>query len=105
MVDNRPPLHVPLDLRRRRALDATSMIMQIVGSYVGYDRQRRCADEVYKHLYDIGVELITDEVRAVWGLPPRGPEGTTQQELHALEAKRFEAMTRPLSAFIVEKKP
>ena len=67
MVDNRPPLHVPLDLRRRRALDATSMIMQIVGSYVGYDQQRRCADKVYKHLYDIGVELITDEVRAVWG--------------------------------------
>jgi len=90
-----------IDKRRLRAMVLTSQIMQIVGKHVPYDRERDILRDISYALQEamkkVGAEIVSDFDRQQYGLPPRGPDGWTMEEIMELEKRRFEIMyaTRP----------
>ena len=96
------------DRRRVRAMAFESAIMQIVSKYVPEDRERDCLRDLSRELFEKldaeGAEIITDSMRDEIGLPPRGPDGWTQDELIALERRRLEVLMSPVPPMIIEKK-
>lgn len=89
------------DRRRLRIQPLLHEILQIVGKHLSDEDYRRNAmrelhNELFDKLYEWGVEIVTDYTRAEMGLPPRGRDGWTTEELIALEQKRLEIMTRPM---------
>lgn len=94
-----------IDRRRLRIQPLLHQILQIVGKHLSDEDMRRNAlrelhNELFDKLYEEGVEIVTDHTRAEIGLPPRGPEGWTAEELIALEQRRMELMTKPLQMVI-----
>lgn len=91
------------DRRRLRAMALEAEIMRIVAKYIPDDRRRDCLRDLSRELFDKlhteGVEIITDTTRAESGLPPRGPDGWTQDELLALEQRRLQVMMAPMQVF------
>lgn len=47
-----------------------------------------------------GVEILTDHIRQEAGLPSRGPDGWTIEEIIALEERRLAVMRQPLTHFV-----
>lgn len=93
------------DMRRLRIQPLLHEILQIVSKHLSDEDHRRNAmrdlhNELFDKLYEQGVEIMSDHTRAAAGLPPRGRDGWTQEELLALEQKRLEAITRPLQVFV-----
>jgi hypothetical protein len=87
------------DLRRNRTHQLVALVMSVVSKYITNDRddlRRKAHHDLYNAFYEAGVEVITDQTRVSMGLPPRGDLGWTRVELHAMEAKRLEAMLAPL---------
>lgn len=85
----------------RRRLHADSLLSLIIRT------ARKCKDDTAadphlfeQELYDRlsaalnnhGAEIISDYDRQQYGLPPRGPDGWTDEEIIALEKKRLEAL-------------
>lgn len=91
------------DLRRNRAMQFTAAVMNKVGPYIrdetGHE-MRDAHDALFELFFQEGVDVITDHDRAEAGLPPRGPDGRTVEEMVALEARRLEMLTRPLAVFV-----
>lgn len=50
---------------------------------------------ILEALMSAGAELVTDHDRQEAGLPPRGPEGWTLEELHAFKRTMLDAMIAP----------
>lgn len=92
------------ELRRHRANQIISQIMQILGKYICTHEHRNLHRDANRDLmeifYEAGAELITDADRAAAGLLRRGPYGLTAQELAIIENKRIEAMLRQLNITI-----
>jgi len=61
-----------------------------------YDREKQIFNDLSKLLESHGAEIITDQIREEAGLPARGPDGWTMEELHALEKRRLELLTAPV---------
>ena len=65
--------------------------------------------EVHSVLYSVlmaeGVEVVTDSLRQEIGLPARGPDGWTPDELLAMEKIRLEIMSRPMPPVMWPPKP
>lgn len=102
-----------MNLRHERTKPLTHMILQIIRPHIRddeegryYDRENIIFAEIEKQLQDVGAEVITDYTRQEAGLPPRGPDGWTLEEILALEKRRMELLTRPLASvfFPVEDK-
>lgn len=94
------------DLRRNRAMAMTAHVMQTIGKYITNDEdnfQRRASEDLFELFYENGVDIVTDQMRADAGLPPRGPKGWTEVELRIMEDKRTEAMLRPFPPMILMK--
>lgn len=95
------------DLRRVRAMALTHAIMHALRPYL-VDEYRAEA-EAYRALETLfrehGAEMITDDMRREYGLPPRGPDGWTMEEVVALEARRLEYLARPIKVEILQVKP
>jgi hypothetical protein len=94
------------DLRRLRIQPLVHLIMHAVAKHIGEEGRRRNAmraiyEEVFDLLHKEGVEILTDHMRAEMGLPPRGPDGWTIEEIVALERLRLELLTRPLPPVII----
>jgi len=94
------------DKRRLRAQSMTAAIMHIVGKYVSDEDQRRDAlrdlsRELFDHMWKEGVEIVTDEDRRMAGLPPRGADGWTFEEIAILEQRRLEIMRAPMPPVIL----
>lgn len=94
-----------IDRRRLRLQPLLHEILQIVEKHLSDEDMRRNAmREIHCDLFDKfheqGVEIITDYTRQEAGLPPRGPDGWTTEELIALEQRRLELMRRPMQ-FVV----
>lgn len=98
--------------RRQRVQSIVAEVMRIVNPYLDeLDARRRAAveseadapprpqrdvyDELMVVLSAVGIEIVTDHDRRDVGLPPRGPDGWTIDELHALEAARLERTLSP----------
>jgi hypothetical protein len=56
---------------------------------INYDLMELCMKE--------GVEILTDYTRTEIGLPQRGPDGWTMEEIIALEKCRLDMMYAPLT--------
>jgi hypothetical protein len=87
-----------IDLRRRRAEVLCHGVMQAIDPYLDRDASRRDIYEALMKLFhQEGVEVLSDYDRQQYGLPPRGPDGWTVEEIVALEEKRLEMLRRPLT--------
>lgn len=87
------------DLRRMRALALTSHVMSIVSPFItDYENnaERNAYDALFRTFYDAGVEVVTDADRVANGLPERGPNGWTVEEMHVMDSRIREAMLRPM---------
>jgi hypothetical protein len=93
-----------LNIRRVRSQQITHLIFHALRDFIPDDCQGRAMDALYRLLHDAGAEVVTDQTRAEAGLPPRGPDGWTVEELLALERRRLEIMTRPIMPIFVERK-
>ena len=58
------------------------------------DLFRHVKGELMEILMAQGVEIMTDRLRQEIGLPPRGPDGWTVEEIIALEQRRLDEMQR-----------
>lgn len=85
-----------MDLRRRRAEVLANVVMGKLRDAIPYDHQKDVYYAILEVFHQEGVEIITDYTRQEAGLSPRGHEGWTLEELHALEEKRLEALRRPI---------
>lgn len=100
-----------VDRRQQRALMFTHMMMAIVRKHLEkfmddcvegiWSRDYRdVMRDVTCELEDLcrreGIEILSDQMRADIGLPPRGPDGWTVEEIIALEEKRLEIMRAPM---------
>lgn len=88
-----------MDLRRNRAMPLTAAIFDKMRPFIEPDRLRDAHEELYSLLLQEGIEILTDQTRAEAGLPPRGPDGWTAAELHALEASRLQLLLPPSVGF------
>lgn len=93
--------------RRMRAMAITHQIMSIVGSYIPRDQERDLARDLQYELMEAlerhGAEIVSDFDRQEYGLPPRGPDGWTMEEIVALEKRRLEVMLAPMPPIIVQR--
>lgn len=96
--------------RMLRSRVFVSILMDIVHEYMKrHDRNERDPRDAERYVYERlmetceqhGIELISDEDRKLVGLPPRGPDGWTDEEIIALERVRLELMLRPVISAIV----
>lgn len=96
-----------VDKRRLRAMALTAQIMQIVSKYVPYDRERDLHRDLHYELQEalekVGAEVVSDFDRQQYGLPPRGPDGWTMEEIIALEQRRMEIMLAPVPPLIISR--
>lgn len=96
------------DRRRLRTMAFEQEIMHIVGKHISdedraHDCMRAISRELFEKLHAEGAEIITDETRSEMGLPPRGPDGWTTDELIALETRRLEMMKAPMPPTLISK--
>lgn len=94
------------DRRRLRAMALEHAILYIVGKHIrdedrAHDCMRAISHELFDKLYAEGGEIITDTTRAEAGLPPRGPDGWTHEELINLERRRLEIMMAPIPPIFI----
>lgn len=86
------------DMRKLRGRAFVATVLQIMGKYIDDNRNmREAAYELEKLCQDNGVEILTDFIRQEMSLPPRGPDGWTNEEIMELEKRRFELMSRPFT--------
>ena len=90
------------DIRRLRSQQLVAAIMGAVDPFLSDERHARedAYNALAKLLHSEGAEVITDSLRDEIGLPPRGPDGWTAEEIVALERRRLEMLARPLAMTI-----
>ena len=95
-----------INKRRMRAMSLTAQIMQLVSKHVPYDPDRDLMRDLHYELLEAlerhGAEIVSDFDRQEFGLPPRGPDGWTMEEIIALEQRRMEMLTRPMAPMIIQ---
>lgn len=95
-----------LDLRRNRADEITAGIMRVIEKHVGNRADLSAIQsDLRQLLHEAGAEIVTDHMRHAAGLPPRGPDGWTVEELHQLEKMRILVMTRASQPVYFESDP
>lgn len=90
-----------IDRRRMRADALTAHVMHAISGYLcrhgDEDGAREASRALFNMFYEAGADIVTDLDRAIAGLAPRDHNGLTREELQIMEAKRTEAMLRPMS--------
>lgn len=94
------------DLRHRRAMSLTALVLRIVDDHTREIRDdnhfmRDISDALMDAFMAQGVDILTDYDREQLGLPPRGPNGWTIEEMVAMEKKRLALMRAPMPPVIV----
>ena len=98
MIDrHRKPWEVPPpDKRLARAAYVLSVVWPAIKLYIRMDDYQCVHNAILGALHNAGVDVISDDEREHYGLPPRGPEGWTKQELAALEMLTLQAILTPV---------
>ena len=86
-----------LNLRETRARQMASHIIHTLRPYLAEDCMPSAYNALMETLMIDGVEVLTDHDRDVHGLPPRGEDGWTHEELVALESSRLGKLVTPTS--------
>lgn len=92
------------DLRRRRADSLVAAVIHRLYPRIDatdpeelpHRITRMVSDAMFEVMYEEGVEVLTDYTRQEAGLPPRGPDGWTMEEIVALEKRRLDLLTAPI---------
>ena len=88
------------NIRHTKASQIASFLMHTLDEMI----PRACWSEAHAKIMEFlmteGLEIITDDDRRNAGLPPRGPNGWTAVELHALEHARLQALSAPFAAIL-----
>ena len=98
--------YMRINKRQYRANTLAAHIMQKISDalYEADQKHRNLNRFVHNALLETfiseGIDIVTDLDRQQYGLPPRDEYGWTLEELHALEQKKLELMTRPMPAII-----
>ncbi len=92
-----------IDRQQRQTMAVVHFIMSTINKYIPPEDREYARHDLFEAIQKAGVEIITAENRAAAGLPPRGPKGWTDHELHIMEAKRIEAMLAPMPPIIMTK--
>lgn len=91
-----------INLRRRRAAHLTSVVTrELDRAQIPNEYRQDIFEAIFKIFEQEGVEVLTDFDRQHHGLPSRGPDGWTTDEIKALEFKRLESLTKPISPMIL----
>lgn len=88
------------NVRRMRAMTLAAAVFDAIRPHVAdlrNDDWRAVHDAILALFVDRGYEVLSDHDRDQYGLPPRGPDGWTIEELIALEQKRLAALLAPTS--------
>jgi hypothetical protein len=87
------------DIRTQKARMLAHFVLGIVKPHLVGDRRSHglVIEDLMKAFRDAGYEVLTDEIRAAAGLPPRGRDGWTHTELAVLEQKRLEMLMSPVA--------
>lgn len=93
------------DRQRMQTMAMVAFVMNAIGKHIPDDgsSHKRATYDLFDALQNAGVDVITAEHRKAAGLPPRGPMGWTDQELHIMEQKRIEAMLSPMPIMVFQK--
>jgi len=90
------------NLRHIRAQVLIKEIMDVVKPHIRddedgryWEREKDILRTLYDRLEEAGAEIISDYTRELAGLPPRGPDGWTFEEIIELEKRRLEIMMKP----------
>lgn len=86
------------NIRRQRADVLMNEILHAIRPFVDRDVEERIYRALRSRLEEHGAEIISDYTRKEAGLPPRGPDGWTVEEMMALEKMRLDALYRPFSS-------
>lgn len=90
-----------LNLRRRRSDVLTHEVMRRLERYIDRDAISAAHSQLRELFEEQGVDILTDYDRKEYGLPPRGPDGWTLDEIVALERRRLELMCAPMPPVIL----
>lgn len=98
--DERFDMMPPHDRRMHRAQVLVAQVMRLASPYIceheDRDGARHLYDELLKLFWNGGFDIVTDADRADAGLPIRGRDGWTADELLMLERAHLEAMMKPI---------
>lgn len=94
-----------LDHRKRRAEAIASAIMHEIDDFIAPISSRRVWDKIIEVLMAHGAEVLTDYDREQMGLPPRGPDGWTLDEIMAWDKRMLDAMLAPVPSMLILKEP
>ncbi len=86
-----------MNIRQIKAQQIASLLMRTLDDIIPRACQREAYEKMMELLMTEGIEILTDEDRRRAGLPPRGPDGWTAAELHALEYARLYAISAQIA--------
>lgn len=89
------------DRQRQQTMAVVHFVMNSVSKYISPDEREYAYHELFEAIQKAGVDIITAEHRANAGLPPRSPKGWTDYEMQVIEAKRMEALLKPMPHFVI----
>ncbi|TGP93814.1 MULTISPECIES: hypothetical protein [unclassified Mesorhizobium] len=81
-----------LEHRMNRAMSVANTVWREIRDFIPHNCQHEAFDRMLNVFHQHGVEIITDRDRRDMGLPPRGPDGWTAEEIFVLEQLRLDAM-------------
>ncbi len=90
------------NLRNMRADVLGHEILSRLRPFIEPGQEKDAYNALISLLRDKGVEIITDDMRKDMGLPPRGPDGWTVEEMMALEQRRLEILHKPAPVVVVK---
>lgn len=98
------PLNTRINYRHRKVQMIVGTVMQIVEKHLPpISNRTRIAYALYDEFSKVGAEIISDFTRQQLGLPPRGPDGWTQEEIKAYETRLLHTMLEPFPHTIIKK--
>ena len=88
--------YMRMNVRRMRAEVLADFILRTLSPYIQDDDLVYAAHTLIKALAGAGVEVVDDAMRRHLGLPARGPDGWTAEEIRALDVARMAVILRPV---------
>lgn len=90
-----------INLRHNRAMRMVAATFHAIKKHIDDDAWEAVHDALMKLFTEEGVEIFTDADRAQLGLPPRGPDGWTAEEIVAMDHRITSALVAPVPPVFV----
>lgn len=97
-------MHSPrltINRRHMRAQQLLGHVLHVIEKYIPHESYEGVARDIEDLFLITGAYIVTDADRAAAGLPMRGVDGLTLDELKIIEAKMIQAMLAPPKPLVV----